>query len=67
MIYRLICIPIDTLDYNNELNIIYNIALNNGYNILTINKIYNKINRKIGISHLLLLRGFPTLFRGQIR
>ena len=42
----------DTLDFNNELNIIYNIALNNGYNILTINKIYNKINRKISISHL---------------
>ena len=35
-----------------ELNVIHNIILNNSYNKLTINKIYNKINRKLTISHL---------------
>ena len=42
----------NTTHFNKELNIIPNIALNNGYNISTINKIYNKIKRKLTISHL---------------
>ena len=45
MIHRLINIPLSIIDFNSELNTIYHIAKNNGYNKFYINKILNKKQR----------------------
>ena len=54
----------NTTNFNKELNINQNIALNKGYKISTINKIYNKIKRKFTISHIHSLQsGTEQIFR----
>ena len=46
MINRLIQIPLNKDNVNNELDTIYNVASNNGFNRKTISKLFNKINKK---------------------
>ena len=40
----------NTTNFNSELNIIYTIGKNNGYDTITLEKIFRKINRKFIIS-----------------
>ena len=64
MFHRLLSIPMNNTNFNKELNIIQNIALNNGYNISTINKIYNKMKRKFTFSYIHSLQsGIEQIFR----
>ena len=50
MFNRLIRTPMNTTNFNSELNIIYTIGKNNGYDTITLEKIFRKINRKFIIS-----------------
>ena len=45
----------NTTNFNSELNIIYTIGKNNGYDTITLEKIFRKINRKFIISKFFTL------------
>lgn len=50
MIHRLLNVPLSEVDFKYELNLIKQIAVNNGYNPQLINNIYNKKIHKIAIN-----------------
>ena len=63
MFNRLIRTPMNTTNFNSELNIIYTIGKNNGYDTITLEKIFRKINRKFIITKFFLsLNPFPKNF-----
>ena len=46
MVHRLLDIPLNPVNFVKELNTIYSIAENNGYNIKTINNMLRKVQKK---------------------
>ena len=49
----------NTTNFNSELNIIYTIGKNNGYDAITLEKNFRKINRKFIISKFHTLESEP--------
>lgn len=52
MIHRLVSIPMNNNNYNKELNIIYQIAINNGFKAQTITNILNQKQKQILINKI---------------
>lgn len=55
LLYRLLLIPLNTTDYNHELNIIRQLAVNNSYNPDLIDHLLSKIQYKLSLQTV-----FPT-------
>lgn len=56
MIYRMCKIPLSQVNYEKELNFIYETAVKNGYNPCMIDSLIKKVKRKINISNVTSLQ-----------